>query len=710
MVERLRAINERMDVRLNPYESERRAELYGRLAEAETRPPARLELLRQHAVELLNAGHSREAIERLAEVTRGEEAQGVNDPGRRRQTRILEATAWLRLGEQVNCISNHTTESCLLPIQGGGVHRFQEGSREGIRILLSLLAEEPDRLDARWLLNVAFMTIGEYPDGVPERWRIPPERFASDYDIKRFTDVAGDLGVDNNAVSGATVVDDFNNDGHLDILVTGNHLSEQMRLYVSRGDGSFEDRTAAAGLTGLTGGLNALQADYDNDGFVDVLVLRGAWMSTLGRLPNSLLHNNGDGTFSDVTFEAGLRALRPTQTAAFFDYNGDGLLDLLVGNESDPRARHRLELFRNQGNGTFTDCSLQSGIRVFEFIKGLSVADYNNDGRPDFVLSILGAPNQLWRNDGPAPEAAGNDAWRFTEVSAQSGIGPPLDSFPCWFFDYDNDGWEDLFFAGYSLVNMDDTVAGLMGFPPRGPMMRLFRNRGDGTFEDVSVRVRLQQSILAMGANFGDLDNDGFLDFYIGTGNPDLRALVPNKMYRNAGGEFFQDVTTSGGFGHLQKGHAIAFADLDNDGDQDVYANLGGAFTGDVYRNALFANPGHGNHWITLQLEGVRSNRSAIGARIKVVLESAEGNRTVFKTVNSGGSFGANPLRQGIGLGRATAIDRVEIFWPTTGRTQVLRDLALDHAYQVREDSGTPTPLALPPAPFKASADHGHHH
>jgi hypothetical protein len=188
-----------------------------------------------------------------------------------------------------------------------------------------------------------------------------------------------------------------------------------------------------------------------------------------------------------------------------------------------------------------------------------------------------------------------------------------------------------------------------------------------------------------MGLNYGDLDNDGWLDFYAGTGNPGLDTLLPNRMFRNAGGRFFQDVTTSGGFGHIQKGHAISFADLDNDGDQDIHITMGGAYTGDVYRNALFRNPGHGNHWITLKLEGRRSNRAAIGARIRVTVATAEGERTIHKDVSTGASFGALPLRQEIGLGQATAIRKVEIHWPVTGETQVLTGLELDRFYKITE-------------------------
>ncbi len=710
MVERLKRLDEQMDPLNNLYENTRRAILYGSMADAEKDPAARLNLMRQHAIELLNSGQSLQAVARFEEIERAEARQAAPVKEDLRTTQVLKAMSWLRLGEQENCLTNHTTESCLLPIQGEGIHRAQRGSRAALPILLAVLEKEPERLDARWLLNIAYMTLGEYPDQVPVRWLVPPERFKSDYDIKRFTDIAGELGLDDNGISGGTVLDDFNNDGLLDVMISINHLSQQMRVFYNRGDGSYEDRTEAAGLLGLTGGLNMIQGDYNNDGFVDVLVLRGGWIGRAGRIPKSLLRNNGDGTFSDVTKEAGLAVARPTQTAVFFDFDGDGWLDLFVGNESFGSERHRCELFHNQRDDTFKEIGTESGLAVTRFVKGVASADFNNDGRPDLLLSVMGEANRLYRNEGPANPTDPKSPWKFTDVSDQAAFAEPVNSFPCWFFDYDNDGWEDVFIAGYDLMDMDESVAELVGRPSKGAQMKLYRNRGDGTFADVSVAMRLNHSLLAMGSNFGDLDNDGWLDFYIGTGNPDLRSLVPNKMYRNAGGKAFQDVTTSGGFGHLQKGHAIAFGDLDNDGDQDVYANIGGAYTGDVYRNALFENPGHGNHWLKLKLEGVKSNRSAIGARIKVTTKTSAGERTIYKTVNSGGSFGANPLRQELGLGDAAAIERVEIFWPATGKTQVLGPLAIDQSYLVQEDASAATPLELKATPFKKSGGHAQHH
>src|SRR5687767_15342184 len=149
-------------------------------------------------------------------------------------------------------------------------------------------------------------------------------------------------------------------------------------------------------------------------------------------------------------------------------------------------------------------------------------------------------------------------------------------------------------------------------------------------------------------------------------------------MFRNHGGRVFEDVTTSGGFGHLQKGHGVSFGDLDNDGDQDIYEVIGGWFSGDSYQNVLFHNPGHGNRWITISLEGVRSNRMGIGARLKIRVSTSKGPRDIYQTVSSGGSFGDSSFQQETGLGDATAIESIEVTWPVTGRTQVFRDVAID--------------------------------
>jgi hypothetical protein len=667
-------------------------------------------------VELLNAGKNQEALGVFQKVEQVSRASSEWAAANEINVRLNQALCHLREAERVNCLSNHNADSCLLPLRGGGLHRWPDGSRRAMGVLTNILEKYPDTLAARWLFNVAAMTVGEYPDKVPERWRIDPSAFASDYDIKRFVDVAGPAGLAVNQLSGGSVAQDFDNDGLIDLMVTSIGLRDPMHYFHNTEDGTFEDRTRVAGLEGLTGGLNIVAADYNNDGATDVLILRGAWMKEEGLFPNSLLKNNGDGTFEDVTEAAGMLSFHPTQTAVWLDVDGDGWLDLFIGNETSPGGRsHPCELYHNNRNGTFTECAASAGLSVRAFVKGVTAGDFNNDGRPDLYLSIKGRRNLLYRNDGPLAGVAGAKsgfAWTFTEVAAAAGVQLPLESFPTWFFDYDNDGWEDLFVAGYKIRDVGDIAADYLRQPTQGEKARLYRNRGDGTFADVSREAHLDRVLQAMGSNFGDLDNDGWLDFYLGTGDPDLLTVVPNRMFRNDRGRLFQDVTTSGGFGNLQKGHGVSFADFDNDGDQDIHEDMGGAVSSDVYPNVLFLNPGHGNHWIKLQLVGVKANRSAIGARLKLTVATAAGERTIHRTVNTGGSFGGNPLRQEIGLGDATQVRSVEIRWPGSGTIQTVTGLAADACYRIREGTQAPEPVPLRRFEFQlpSASGHLHHH
>ena len=228
-------------------------------------------------------------------------------------------------------------------------------------------------------------------------------------------------------------------------------------------------------------------------------------------------------------------------------------------------------------------------------------------------------------------------------MAAAAGVTEPRFSFPAWFWDYDQDGWLALYVGGYGARDVGRVAADYLHLPHASERDRIYRNNRDGTFTDQSRDLGVFKTTLPMAGNFGDLDNDGWPDYYLGTGNPELSMLIPNRMFRNDRGRAFQEVTTAGGFGHLQKGHGIAFGDLDNDGDQDVYASIGGAYEGDGYRNALFRNPGSPAGWLKLRLVGTTANRSGIGARIEVIIETPGGRRSVWKDVNSGGPFGAGP-------------------------------------------------------------------
>lgn len=667
----------------------------------------------RYATELLNAGKSEAAIQNAKDVKAFLEKYATVDAKTAEAIQLLLATAYLRLGEQENCLLHHNSESCLMPIRGGGVHMELRGSQGAKDVLGQMLTTNPKDLRARWLYNLACMTLGEYPEKVRPQWLIPPKVFESDYDIKKFRDIAPGLKLDVDGLAGGVVLDDFDNDDDLDLVVSSMGTRDQIRFFRNHGDGTFTERTQESGLVGERGGLNLLSADYNNDGHLDFLILRGGWMGKGGHYPNSLMRNNGNGTFDDVTEEAGMLSFHPTQTATWFDYNGDGWLDLFIGNETVQQdTAQPCELYRNNGNGTFTEIAAQCGVAFVGMFKAVVSGDYNNDGRPDLYLSWRGHDNLLLRNDGPQNLSEGaKSPWKFTEVAKQAGVTQPFYSFPCWFFDYDNDGWQDIFVSGYGINNVGDIAADYMGLQTPAERVRLYRNKHDGIFEDVTRQANLYKIVHTMGSNFGDLDNDGFLDIYLGTGDPDLSTIIPNRMFRNADGEKFQDVTTSGGFGHVQKGHGVAFADLDNDGDQDVYEVIGGAFEGDNYRNVLFENPGHGNHWLTLKLEGSPSNRSAIGARIRVTVETEAGQRSIYKTVNTGGSFGCSPLRQQIGLGRSKSIKEVQIIWPAPGKTQVLTNLEMDTAYKIREGQSQAEPWLLKKIKLASASDpHAHHH
>jgi len=196
-----------------------------------------------------------------------------------------------------------------------------------------------------------------------------------------------------------------------------------------------------------------------------------------------------------------------------------------------------------------------------------------------------------------------------------------------------------------------------------------------------------------MGANYGDLDNDGWLDFYLGTGAPGLESQVPNAMYRNDQGRRFVDVTFSGGFGHLQKGHGVAFGDIDNDGDSDLFHQLGGFFPGDDAPNALLENPGNDAGWIVLRLRGDKANRFGVGARIELQISEGNTRRSVFLLAGSGGSFGGSSLQQEAGVGQAVRIDRLIIDWPGSGTQQEFTDVAINRAYRVSEGSPELRPI-----------------
>lgn len=591
--------------------------------------------------------------------------------------------AYLRLGETENCCLENTPESCILPIRDGGRHRREKGSRQAITYFREVLDNPASggelRDAAGWLLNVAAMTIGAYPEGVPPEHRVPSGVFETAIAFPRFQNVAPALELNTVNLSGGAAAEDFDRDGDLDLVVSTWDPNGGMRFFRNNADGSFVDRTVAAGLEGLRGGLNLVPGDYDGDGDVDLLVLRGAWLGVAGRHPNSLLENDGAGVFVDVTFAAGLGDVHyPTQTGAWADYDRDGDLDLFVGNEQDETLPAPCQLFRNQGDGTFQDVARDAGVENSRYTKGVSWGDCDEDGWPDLYVSNLDGANRLYRNTGQGT---------FDDVAETSGVTLPLKSFPAWFWDYDGDGHLDIFAGSYG-ADVAAVGAYHLGRPAEFESSRLYKGDGQGGFQDVTEAMGLAYPALPMGSNFGDLDGDGLLDVYLGTGDPDYKSLMPNVMYLNRGERGFVNVTMSGGFGHLQKGHAVVFADLDHDGDLDVFEQMGGAYPGDRFGDVLYENPGFGSAWVALRLVGTESPASALGARIRVTVRDAEGPRSIYRYVSTGGSFGASPLCQTIGLGAATEIEAVEVRWPRSGRRESFVGVAPGEGYELTEGGG----------------------
>jgi len=584
--------------------------------------------------------------------------------------------ALLHKSEMDNGIYRTPGDMCLFPPRPSRSVAQPAAAEEALRHLSAYLSDKPDDLEVKWLYNLASILLGRYPAGVPERFRIQPPVFAtSSPPIGRFVDVAPAAGLKVFSMAGGAVVDDFRGNGLLDVVTSSMDVCEPLHVFRNNGDGTFAERSAQAGVSDQLGGLNVIQADYNNDGCMDLLVLRGGWEFPMRK---SLLRNNCDGTFTDVTRQSGVGfAATSTQTAVWADIDNDGFLDLFVGNEDSPN-----QLYRNKGDGTFEDISSRAGVDVSIYTKAVVAADYDNDGFVDFYLSNFNGNNLLYHN---------NKNGTFTEVGKQAGVQAPWRSFAAWFFDYDNDGWPDLFVNSY-YFSIEETMRSYLGMPHGGETSKLYRNLGNGTFADVTADAGLDKVWMPMAANFGDADSDGYLDMYMGMGNPSFATMLPHELLLNRSGpkgRRFVNATAASGTGELHKGHGIAFADLDRDGDEDIVAEVGGAVPGDRHALRLFENPGNRNDWINVRLIGAKSNRAAIGARLSITVEGdaagSRATRVLHRTVGSGGSFGANPMEQHVGLGPSARIASLDIWWPATNTRQHFVNVAKNQFLEISE-------------------------
>lgn len=699
MIDILAGVDSKMASPNNMYAATSRIHFFDSMARSAPDPAMRLNFKFNLAAAMLEYGDEHKSVALYEELLQ----LSYENPDALQQVRSGLGVAYLRQGERDNCVSGHNSESCIMPIRGNGIHRDKIGARKSIEVYKELLAQNPNDFDSRWLLNIACMTLGEYPDKVPAQWLIPGLDKSGSNRVDPFADVAAALKLDINNRAGGCIIDDFDNDGYLDIVTSAWGLDDPMHFMRNNGDGTFSDRSKESGLHSITGGLNMTSTDYNNDGWLDVFVLRGGWQGQkgFGKQPNSLLRNNGDGTFTDVTTDAGILSYCPTQTATWNDFNNDGWLDVFIGNEtSDQYEIFPCELYLNNRNGTFSNIATPELLNIIAFVKGVTSGDYNNDGWPDIFISTQNGHLLLLEN-----MRAQGQTVSFNIVSEKAGFSQGVRTFPTGFFDYDNDGWLDLFVCNYDFERPLSHYAAKEALQPSDDVtgkLCLYKNNRNGTFTNVTASAGVNQIVFAMGANFGDIDNDGFLDLFFGTGNPNYRSLVPNKLFKNLGGKKFADVTVSARVGNLQKGHGVAFADIDNDGDQDIFVEMGGAFRGDAFPSALYMNPGQGkNNWIALKLEGSQSNRLAVGAKVTVKFRENGKQRMVYREVNSGASFGCSPMRREIGVGTADRIDEIVITWPVSGTIQIIKDVKPNQTIKVKEGRQGYEQVPLRPLAFK---------
>jgi len=538
----------------------------------------------------------------------------------------------------------------------------------------------PDDLARLWLLHVVYEAAGTKPTD-----REPDFPLRKDLPLKGhrtpliFEDIAPQLRINKLDGLGPSAWADIDHDGDQDLFVSG---LESYGVLLRNDGTAFTDISRQAGLFQVQSGFSSTFADYDNDGWADLYVGRDGWN---GPAPNALYRNSGNGTFADVTAQAGVGHPGSTFVHVWLDFDRDGLLDLYLAQgitgSGDTNA-----LYRNTGRGAFTDVTARAGLQEPRGTRtiGVAVGDYDNDGWPDLFVSGYMTTNRLYRNKGDGT---------FEEVAKRAGVlGADHIStgYVAFFFDYNNDTYPDILRT--SLAPWPDTLLSLSTYwtslPARqrelilrnGP--KLYRNNKDGTFAEVSVAAGLGFPLGVMGAGVADLDNDGFLDIYFGTGDPKLERLEPDRFFRNNGNGTFSDLTFAAGLGNLGKGHGVTFVDIDGDGDLEIYAQEGGFVHGDLWPNAFYLNKQQtGNHWLHVELEGVRSNRDAVGARLLLTA----GAMTLLREVQNGEGFGcSNSPAVEFGIGQAARIDRLEIRWPS-GLIQTFKDIPVDRRIRVRE-------------------------
>ncbi len=483
------------------------------------------------------------------------------------------------------------------------------------------------------------------------------------------------------ALAGAAWVD-FDTDGFLDLFLT-NGIGHPNALYRNNGDGTFTDVGRASGITNGLGNSGVIAGDIDNDGLSDIyLTGEGDPIMGVGQSPNRLYRNNGDGTFSDITEKAGVAGAATSWSAAFADINNDGYLDLFVTSPGSlaKQERHRNKLYLNNGDATFTDISASAGVDRDSGSCAATFSDYDDDG---FIDLFVGDCNDIQIRPQLVSLYRNNGNLTFSDVTDKAG----LHRLGAWMgfavADYNNDGYQDVF-----ATNVGPVQAG----NPEIARSALYRNNGDGTFSNVEEQAGVAELIWGWGASALDFNNDGHEDiFFAGSFPISFFGVIgpglgnPGTLYMNEGAMTFHKVSLPIDLSN-EYSSGVAVADFDNDGFQDIVVALG-EWNGRPGRPVLLRNVGNDNGSLTIRLVGTRSNHDAIGARVSVGV----GRRVLTKEVRAGSSFlSMDSQWLTYGLGKARRARWIEVRWPS-GVLEHFEDVPAEDRITIIEGKGIVT-------------------